>query len=380
MGNKCRRGILALTLSGMAALTWAGGKKPARPAQNPGIQVVTVAPVAAGQQPVVTSVPVENVALSIPSPVFLAELPNPNDFILFANGAGWDGNWYVGYNTCWISKLPPAPPGPYAKAFLGARLGRMKTESVPGRPSWEKQPINGVIDISVASEPLWPQSKRFLLTPTADIPLEGDLENAVEGVGESRWFWVEVPPSLISSSTNNYVALFSPSDNLKDAAHSPILASGWGTTLVNTWLNSSVKGGPPVSAEEALRTGVTYFEPGIAIKLIPPNDGAVSVALTRAPAMEETVGETFLIGATVLGQDVESAWVEFSTNTKHWHRAAPPAWTPPYLFSIKSRRLVTGLNHLRVIAMDAWHNRGQSAVISVNVPPPAPPSQSQKKK
>src|SRR5438034_8280659 len=102
-------------------------------------------------------------------PIFLADLPNPADFSLFANG-GWDGNWYVGYDKCWISKLPPPPPGEYKRAFLGAKLGRMKTTAQPGRPPWEKQPILGEVDIAVASEPLWPQSRRYMLTGTQYIP------------------------------------------------------------------------------------------------------------------------------------------------------------------------------------------------------------------
>src|SRR5258708_7528191 len=58
-------------------------------------------------------------------PVFVSQVPNPNDYMLFAN-AGWDGNWYVGYNNGWIKRLPAIPPGNYARAYLGAKLGRMK--------------------------------------------------------------------------------------------------------------------------------------------------------------------------------------------------------------------------------------------------------------
>src|SRR4051794_28980944 len=60
-------------------------------------------------------------------PVYVAQLANLNDYNVFAN-SGWDGNWYVGYDTCWIKKLPPVPPGRYRRAFLGARLGRAKLE------------------------------------------------------------------------------------------------------------------------------------------------------------------------------------------------------------------------------------------------------------
>ncbi len=44
-------------------------------------------------------------------PLFIADLPNPNNFSLFANG-GWDGSWYVGFNTCWMQKLA-VPKGNY---------------------------------------------------------------------------------------------------------------------------------------------------------------------------------------------------------------------------------------------------------------------------
>ena len=54
-------------------------------------------------------------AASADYPVFVAQVPNPNDYVLFANG-GWDGNWYVGYNNGWIKKLPAIPKGNYAHA------------------------------------------------------------------------------------------------------------------------------------------------------------------------------------------------------------------------------------------------------------------------
>ncbi|MEE9316262.1 MAG: hypothetical protein V3U97_04040, partial [bacterium] len=58
-------------------------------------------------------------------PVIIAEVENLNDFALFAT-SGWDGNWYVGYNHAWVTRLPEAPEGNYAKAYLGAKLGRAK--------------------------------------------------------------------------------------------------------------------------------------------------------------------------------------------------------------------------------------------------------------
>lgn len=359
--------LLVFALALAVAPARAGGKKPAAPPPSHPSPVMAPAAPAAPTQ----TAPPE--AVDGARPVFLSELPNINDFVLFGNG-GWDGNWYVGYNTCWVSKLPPAPAGRYSRAFLGAKLGRMKTEPVPGRPSWERRPIRGEINIAVAGEPLWPQSRRFLLAETQDIPLEGDTENAVEGVGESRWFWVEVPLKFVSFEKDNYVALFSPSEALSDARHAPILAAGWGDTKQNTWLNSTVKGQPPIQAEDALKTAVTYFEPAVALKLVPANDRAVTVTLEGPlPEQDAPMPEKLILSASVAGQDVESAWVEFSTDTRAWNRAAAPVYGAPYVFTVKRDRLPPGKVRLRAAAQDLWGNKGASADFSVQVPVPEKP-------
>jgi len=298
-------------------------------------------------------------------PVYLTEVPNINDFSLFANGGGWDGNWYVGYNTCWISKLPVPPAGDYTRAFLGAKLGRMKTESVPGRPSWEKQSVDGEIQIAVAPEPLWPQSRRFLLTPSRDIPMEGDSENAVEKVGESRWFWVEVPLKYVSLSTDNYVALFSPSESLSDARRAPTLAAAWGDTRQNTWLNSGVKGEPPANAVEALKTGVTYFEPAIAIKLIPRNSRQIQI--TAQAKTDDQWKDRIFVEASVAGQDIQEAWVEFSTDTKNWHPISQRIYGAPYAFSVKAADVPAPKAGLRVGVRDIMENRAYSEILRVEL-------------
>src|SRR6266576_594812 len=56
-----------------------------------------------------------------------------HDYGRFADG-GPDANWYVGFNNAWIIKLPPAPAGDFARAFVGAKLGRAKTRPVPSKP------------------------------------------------------------------------------------------------------------------------------------------------------------------------------------------------------------------------------------------------------
>src|SRR5438552_11484315 len=86
-------------------------------------------------------------------PVFIAKLPNPNDYNLFANG-GWDGNWYVGYNTCWIKKLPSIRRGEYARAYIGTKVGRMKL-SANAKSVWDKRPVPGTIYMALSSTTAW---------------------------------------------------------------------------------------------------------------------------------------------------------------------------------------------------------------------------------
>src|ERR1700733_113284 len=66
-------------------------------------------------------------------PTFGSLLSNINDFEQFANG-GPDGNWFIGFNNAWIIKLPPVPMGNYTRAFIGAKIGRAKTQAKSGRP------------------------------------------------------------------------------------------------------------------------------------------------------------------------------------------------------------------------------------------------------
>jgi len=116
-------------------------------------------------------------------PVYISKLPNPNDYNLFAN-SGWDGNWYVGYNTCWIKKLPFIQPGTYTRAYLGAKLGRMKL--LPNTKNvWDKKPVPGAIYMAIASTTAWNSDHGFLLTTTEDIRWKG-MKKARLKVQENR--------------------------------------------------------------------------------------------------------------------------------------------------------------------------------------------------
>ena len=78
----------------------------------------------------------------LPSPVYLSILSNINDYYAFAT-SGWDGSWYVGYNACWIVRLPAAPKGDFEKAYIGVKLGRMKSIRVEGKPQTSAKRTTG---------------------------------------------------------------------------------------------------------------------------------------------------------------------------------------------------------------------------------------------
>jgi hypothetical protein len=222
--------------------------------------------------------------------------------------------------------------------------------------------VEGEVDIAIAQDAVWPESRRFKLTDTTDIPTEGDSENTSEDVGEAHWFWVEVPISLVSTESPNYVTLFSPSGSLIDALSSPILAGGRSEGGSRAWLDTGVSGQPPLTALEALQAPIPNFAPAIALKLVPSNDHAVAV---RSFWDMSASTSDFTIGAGVLGQDVEEVRLEISLdNGITWVSEGRPLWSAPYFF----RHVPSGDKEnvqLRVIAVDIWGNRGASSPLIV---------------
>lgn len=339
-------------------------------------------------------------------PVIVAELENLNDFDLFAT-SGWDGNWYVGYNHAWVTRLPGAPQGNYVKAYLGAKLGRSKNvmsrelerarvhfERLKNLPDderdisakqleyggfkeigekiekWEKKlslPNSGKIYIGINSSPNWDEKQSFFLVSEEDIPMEGDPEEALEGVGEARWFWVEIPLNLVNFDQENYITIWSPDESLNSAQVSPILASGWGTNEINTWLDENSQGKPPAS----LSRSVAVFEPALAIKLVPPNKRAVSVEILNIIDGEE-IREKRAVWASVLGEDIVRAWLEISRDEsskvgQRWIRTGRIIFAAPYSITLDPAKLDEGLHYLRVGAEDFWGNIGYSRSLKISV-------------
>lgn len=330
------------------------------------------------------------------SPLFFAELPNPNDFSLFANG-GWDGNWYVGFNTCWMQKIPVEAKGKIEKAFIGAKLGRMKNFQAPGKAPWERKAVPGKIYMAISSTASWSRKQSFFLTTTEDIPLEPDFEVAYENVGESRWFWTEVPVRMVNLAGDNYLALWSPTEGLTSASSSPILAAGWGTKEVNSWVSHEIKGMPPTDPSKALSTPITVFEPAIAIKLIPSpaysperrisdsQAGGGMIPESQAPRAPPRVKISRIadgkprgkepapkiVCGTVEGESMERSWIEISTDSKKWSRYGRYVWNAPACFTLRIEELPIGSDGkiwVRLSATNQWEIPGVSEPVNLFEP------------
>ncbi|MFH1367486.1 MAG: hypothetical protein ABII64_00020 [Elusimicrobiota bacterium] len=309
------------------------------------------------EQPVAGSEPAQYYRR--PLPVYISELSNINDYTLFANG-GWDGNWYVGYNACWMEEIPQPPDGEYRKAYIGVKLGRMKTRRVTGKPSWEKEAIPGVVYGALSSTPAWKSNQQYFLAASEDISLESDPENAIEGVGESRWFWAEVPLEKVNMSGPNYVAVWSPTEFFVSVASSPILAAGWGSKKANSWITNDIKGYPPLTSVEALKTPITIFEPAIAMKLVPigtEQEIAVSISAIKE-GRDKTSNKTFI--ADVSGEGIEKAWLEMTIDGKKWERNGRTIYSAPYVLTLIGDKMPEGKNQIRVAVSDIWGNIGYS--------------------
>lgn len=301
-----------------------------------------------------------------PLPVYLSELSNLNDYNVFAN-SGWDGNWYVGFNVCWIESLPLVPGQDFKKAFIGAKLGRAKTRPVPGKPIWEKEPIPGEIYVSISSTPAWESSQKYFLTETNDIPLEGDPENAVDGVGEARWFWTEVPVNAVNAEGPNFIALWSPAKFLVSTASSPILAGGWGSQNVNSWLNNDIRGYAPLMSANSLKTPISVFEPAIAMKLIPQGtEQKIEVSIDEVKnGRFNTQNKTVI--SSVSGEEIEKVWLEVLSTTNEWQKHGRYIYCPPYQFTIKANQLPNSKIKVRCSANDIWGNTSASKEVEIDI-------------
>lgn len=299
-------------------------------------------------------------------PTYITLAPTVNDYGRFADG-GSDDNWYVGFNNAWIVKLPPAPRGDFARAFIGAKIGRAKTRPNVNKP-WIRELIPGKIYMAINQLPAFPGDRSFFLAETPDIPTEPDPQSRVDGVGSGEWFWAEVPLSMVSFTADNYLAVWSPTNWFTRASSAPILGAAdiedpLSARETRAWNNRSIMGVAPRSATGALQTPINNIAPAIAIKLIPPapDEPAVNVAEFAAARLGSKVVARF----SAAGEDIAEAWVEASRDQLDWTRISKIQRKPPYAFSIPGPKAPVAGTWLRGAARDVSGQIGYSEAYMV---------------
>lgn len=297
-------------------------------------------------------------AAKSPVPAYVAAESNLGKYFLYADG-GFNADWYVGYNNCWVIKLPPVSTGGYAKAFIGAKLGRAKIMSWP--LSWDSAPIPGKIYLAINSAPSFNSDHTYFLVDAADLPREPLPNDYLDGVDSARWLWTEVPFSRISSGKPNYMALWSSSRYFLTSSSSPIVAAAKSdSTEEDVWLSRSIRGNPP-SGEGALEIPVSGLKPAIAIKLVPANEYKVFIKGFSAEVGPDGITASF----SVIGEDIRAAWLEVSYDKFDWQRVIRYMFRAPYFWNFRRDEISREMFYLRAAAVDNLENTGHSMDIVI---------------
>ena len=310
-------------------------------------------------------------AAKSPVPVYYAPERNLGKFYLYADG-GFHADWYVGYNNCWIVKLPPIPSAGYAKAYIGAKLGRAKVMSWPS--SWDTTPIPGKIYMALNQEPAFNSDHTYFLVEAADLPREPLPNDYLDGVDSARWLWSELPLSRVSTDKPNYLALWSSSRYFTSASSAPIISAALAENdddgEENVWLNRSIKGNAP-SGEGVLETPISGLKPAMAIKLVPANDYKVYIKGFSAQLDSESITASF----TAIGEDIRAVWLEVSYDKFDWQRVTRYMYKAPYFWTFGRDEISKEMFYLRAAAQDNLENTGYSKEITVPAMAAAPKPQ-----
>ncbi len=309
-------------------------------------------------------------------PVYITGSVPMNEYTLFAN-SGWDGNWYVGTNTCWVKmfkkELLPQKEN-FSKLFVGVKLGRAKTLPKPNSPPWEKIIIDGNIYVGLSSTPAWKADQRYFLCKIADIPTEGDWENAITTTGEARWFYTEILLEKVDFTKDIWVCVYSNTPYLTSASSAPILAGGWrerGQKESFVWLNNEINGSPPIDPTNSLKTQIRAFDPAIVLKLIPKGAEELEVKLKITQISDgrpNTEEKVFYIQP--LTSNIERIWMEISKDKENFIKISKYQYSSPFVFNLNTNIIpqeITGDFYLRFAGADIFENVGYSEVLQLNI-------------
>jgi hypothetical protein len=309
-------------------------------------------------------------AAKSPVPAYFAPEKNLGKYYLYADG-GFHADWYVGYNNCWIVKLPPVPTGGYAKAFIGAKLGRAKIMSWPD--SWDTTPIPGKIYMAVNQAPTFGSDNTYFLVDASDLPREPLPNDSLDGVDSSRWLWAEVPLGRLSQSASNYLALWSDSRYFTSASSAPIVSAALSEDAGgddDVWLNRSIRGNPP-SGDNVLETPISGMKPAMAVKLVPANEYKVFIKGFSAELTSDSITASF----AAIGEDIRAAWLEVSYDKFNWQRVTRYMFRAPYFWTFGRDDISKDMFYLRAAAIDNLENTGYSREITIPAVQQAPAQQ-----
>ncbi|MFN3550714.1 MAG: hypothetical protein ACK4WJ_02750 [Endomicrobiia bacterium] len=309
-------------------------------------------------------------------PLYITGSVPLNEYTLFAN-SGWDGNWYVGTNMCWIKKfkkefLPDKDF--FSKLYVGVKLGRSKTVPKPNSPPWEKEIIDGNIYIGISSTAAWKSDQRYFLCKFSDIPTEGDWENALATTGEARWFFTEVPLEKIDTNQDIYVCVYSNTPNILSASSAPILAAGWRERYQKesfVWLNNEINGSPPIDPSNSLKTQIRAFDAAIVLKFIPYGAENLPVKIKIAKITDgrpNTDEKVFYIKP--MTPNIQTIWMEISSDKENYTKISKYQYDEPFVFNLNTNMIPKEINgdfYLRFVAKDIFENIGYSEELQLNI-------------
>lgn len=295
----------------------------------------------------------ERIAPKYPPIKYVFHLKDINEYYLYANG-GFHADWYVGYNNSWIVKLPPIDKTGYSKAYIGVKLGRAKLDS-------DLNPISGKIYVSIADTPTFTMENSYFLVDSVEIPKEADENESIKGVDSAKWYWSYIPLSKISSKKDNYISVWAQDNDFISSSKSPIIAAGYlNDDEENVWLNRTIKGSPPYG-NNTLETLISGIKPAIGIKLIAPNDYKVVIKNFSSEIEDNNI----ILNFTVIGVDIQRAWLELSFDKFDWKKITNYLYSSPYSLTLDRNNLPEDMFYLRVAAQDNYENTGYSKEIVI---------------
>jgi hypothetical protein len=117
---------------------------------------------------------------------------------------------------------------------------------------------------------------------------------------------------------------------------------------------------------------ISYYLPSLMIKLVPANEGRVVARSLSASSVSPTEID---VRFSVLGENVEAAWIEGSPDGLGWERLGAFRRHPPYSFALDASALDAAYRHsgtlyLRGAARDILGDVGQSPTLTLQVQSP----------